>query len=208
MSFKKNGYQIVKKAISRELCDFICTYLLLKENATINMYQNKLVKPHDYFGVFGDGQMNGFEKDKSKWKDHSYSCYGDVVIETLCAQLTPKIEKLTKLKLVPTYCYLRIYENGSILKKHTDRPACEISSTIFFGGDKWPIFVDGKKVDLKESDILIYKGFDLPHWREEFKGKKCVQAFMHWNDINGPYGIKNKFDGRPCLGYPQGKPIR
>ena len=52
MSFKKNGYQIVKNVISRELCDFICTYLLLKENAAINMYQNKLVKPHDYFGVF------------------------------------------------------------------------------------------------------------------------------------------------------------
>ena len=43
MSFKKNGYQIVKNVISRELCDFICTYLLLKENAAINMYQNKLV---------------------------------------------------------------------------------------------------------------------------------------------------------------------
>ena len=164
MSFKKNGYQIVKNVISRELCDFICTYLLLKENAAINMYQNKLVKPHDYFGVFGDSQMNGFEKDKSKWKDHSFSCYGDVVIETLCAQLTPKMEKLTKLKLVPTYCYFRIYEKGSILRKHKDRPACEISSTLFFGGDKWPIFVDGKKVDLKESDFLIYRGFDLPHW--------------------------------------------
>ena len=31
---------------------------------------------------------------------------------------------------------------------------------------------------------------------------------MHWNDINGPYGIKNRFDGRPCLGYPEGNPIR
>ena len=134
--------------------------------------------------------------------------YADPIMESLMLTKKEIMEKETGLELLPTYAFWRMYSNLAELRKHKDRPACEISSTLFFGGDKWPIFVDGKKVDLKESDFLIYRGFDLPHWREEFKGRKCVQAFMHWNDINGPYGIKNRFDGRPCLGYPEGNPIR
>ena len=33
-------------------------------------------------------------------------------------------------------------KNGDILKRHKDRPSCEISTTINLGGDPWPIFID------------------------------------------------------------------
>ena len=29
------------------------------------------------------------------------------------------------------------------LKRHKDRPSCEISTTLNLGGDPWPIFIDG-----------------------------------------------------------------
>jgi hypothetical protein len=29
------------------------------------------------------------------------------------------------------------------LRRHKDRPSCEISTTLNLGGDPWPIFIDG-----------------------------------------------------------------
>ena len=89
------------------------------------------------------------------------------------------MEELTGKQLVPTYSYARIYKNGDELKRHKDRPSCEISTTINLGGEPWPIFIDGTgannvideyknihkpnapkgtKVDLEIGDMLIYEG--------------------------------------------------
>ena len=58
----------------------------------------------------------------------------------------------------------------------------------------------GTKVNLKPGDMLLYRGVDLEHWREPFKGKLCGQVFFHYN---GPFKTKNMFDGRSVLGLPQ-----
>lgn len=50
--------------------------------------------------------------------------------------------------------------------------------------------------------MLIYKGCELEHWREPFQGYDCGQVFMHYNDEDGPFADKNKWDGRPMLGLP------
>ena len=79
-----------------------------------------------------------------------------------------------------------------------------------FGGDEWPIYLEpsgdvgkeGVKVDLEPGDMLIYRGCDVEHWREPFKGENCAQVFLHYNDLSGEFGQKNKFDGRPILGLP------
>ena len=82
------------------------------------------------------------------------------------------------------------------LKRHKDRFSCEISTTMNLGGDDWPIYLepsgkDGKatkgiKVDLKPGDMLVYSGCELEHWREKFKGKECVQVFLHYNNRKTP----------------------
>ena len=57
----------------------------------------------------------------------------------------------------------------------------------------------GREVLLAPGDMLIYRGCELEHWREAFKGEYCVQVFLHYNR----QGKKdNKFDGRPFLGLP------
>ena len=48
--------------------------------------------------------------------------------------------------------------------------------------------------------MLVYSGCELEHWREKFKGKECVQVFLHYNkadDNKSPL-----LDGRPHLGIP------
>ena len=80
---------------------------------------------------------------------------------------------------------------GETLLAHRDRPACEISSTIFVGGDPWEIHInsyDGSShvVQQEPGDALIYRGCDLIHWREEFEGKEHAQVFIHYVDQDGP----------------------
>jgi hypothetical protein len=74
------------------------------------------------------------------------------------------------------------------------------------GGDKWPIYLKSNnkkiKVDLNPGDMLVYKGCDLEHWREVFRGKDCVQVFLHYNNRKTPGADKNIFDRRKHLGLP------
>ena len=140
------------------------------------------------------------------WKDRQvpnvYSEYADNVMETLLMKVLPLMQKETKLELIPTYAYTRVYEKGSKLKKHKDRPSCEISSTLHLGGNQWDIFIENKKINLNIGDMLIYSGCDLEHWREPFEGDLCSQVFLHYNKIEGEFADKNLFDGRPLLGLP------
>lgn len=196
MSFKKNNYLIVKKAVSKELCFFLKEYILLKEQVAKIVIKNGLMLPnYPFFGVFGDGQVNT-----------AYSHYADIAMEILLKNLKPKIENLIKIKLIETYSYLRVYRKDDVLKRHVDRESCEISTTLNLGGDLWPIFIDAStkknkkeiKVNLNPGDMLIYKGCILEHWREPFKGNTCVQVFFHYNEKNGKYN--NLYDGRSILG--------
>ena len=60
----------------------------------------------------------------------------------------------------------------------------------------------GIKVDLKPGDMLVYSGCELEHWRDKFKGKECIQVFLHYNNRKTPGAKENIFDKRPHLGLP------
>lgn len=200
MSFKKNKYIVVKNALEKNVAQFIFNYFKIKKEV-FNYLRNIKYLPENVtlFGIDNDTQVPG-----------SYSHYGDIAMDTLLLKMKPIMEKNTNLKLVETYSYARIYKKGDILKRHKDRPSCEISCTLNLGGDMWPIFIEpsgkegkkGIKVNLKQGDMLIYRGDELEHWREPFDKKECVQVFLHFNNINSKYKKSNKYDGRPMLGIP------
>jgi hypothetical protein len=211
MSFKKNKYCVVKKVVSKELIDFIYQYFLNKKKVANILFESKYISPFtEYFGTWDDEMI-----------PNTYSHYSDIVMETLLEKLKPIMEKHTNLKLTEAYSYARIYKKGDVLKRHKDRFSCEISTTINLGGDSWPIYIEpdktkgkyesfgyvsdntkGIKIDLKPGDMLIYKGCDLEHWREEFTGEKCAQVFLHYNNTKTKGSKENKFDTRYCLGLP------
>ena len=56
------------------------------------------------------------------------------------------------------------------------------------------------EIILNPSDMLIYRGCEIEHWRNKFEGNICAQVFLHYNDINGPFKLNNKYDNRPFLG--------
>ena len=186
-----NKYQVIKEALNKELANFIFNYFLLKRDAVDFMYKNNIIHDTGMFGTWTDEQI-----------PNTYSHYADQVMETLLSKMLPVMAKETGLDLVPTYSYARAYKRGDELKKHKDRPSCEISTTLNLGGDPWPIFIEGTKVLLEVGDMLVYSGCELEHWREPFEGQVCGQVFLHYNHRNGPFAEKNKFDRRPMLGLP------
>ena len=50
--------------------------------------------------------------------------------------------------------------------------------------------------------MLIYRGHNMEHWREPFKGKECFQVFLHYNNIKTKNAKEHIFDKRPHLGLP------
>ena len=200
MSFKKNKYTVLKKAISPELADFIYKYFSNKRKVARFLFDQKYLSPFNTeYGVWNDQQI-----------PNTYSHYSDIAMETLLTEVQPVMEKHTGIKLSPTYSYARIYKQGDVLARHKDRYSCEISTTLNLGGEPWPIYLDptGKKgqagieINLNPGDMLIYSGCDLEHWREEFKGKNCGQVFLHYNKTNSKTSKVNEFDKRPFLGLP------
>lgn len=197
MSFKKNKYSVIKKAISKELANFIFSYFKLKRKVYQTLLSSNYINPNlEIFGYYKDDQV-----------PNTYSHYADIAMESLLVQLKPIMEKTTKLKLVETYSYARIYKKGDILHKHKDRPSCEISTTLNLGGDMWPIYIKNiqdkeVKISLEPGDMLVYSGCDLEHWRNKFNKKECAQVFLHYNNKHSNYGEENKFDNRPHLGLP------
>lgn len=207
--FKKDRYIIIKNIISKDLAQYLYNYLSVKKQVFYTMKNINYLSPFDEsYGSHGDIQAPG-----------TWSCYGDIAMDTLLLKCQNEIEKVTDLKLVPTYTYTRLYKKGDILQRHKDRESCEITTTLFLGGDKWPIYLEtdqkhgtyngkdyipgktkGKKIDLDQGDILIYYGSDLEHWREKFKKEECCQVFFHFNTSENK--IPNIFDGRPHMGLP------
>ena len=214
MSFKKNKYQVIRGAISKDVADLAYRYLQISAEADHWMLENNVThKSNRLLGNFNDPQV-----------PNSYAKYGDRLMETLLVKTIDVMQKKTGLKLVPTYSYTRLYRTGNILNRHKDRPSCEISTTLCLGGDHWPIYLDptgadnviheykgiikpgapkGVEVNLKPGDMLIYSGCDLEHWREPFQGKLCGQVFLHYNHADGRFAKTNLYDKRPMLGIPK-----
>ena len=214
MSFKKNKYTIIRKAIDKDLAAFVANYFTMQKQVLDTCRQARYISPYE--------TLLGYYEGENEQIPNTYSCYSDIAMETLMLKCQPVMEKTTGLKLYPAYTYARIYKKGDVLKRHKDRFSCEISTTMNLGGDDWPIYLEpdstkggvkegigyvsdntkGIEVNLKPGDMLVYSGCELEHWRKPFKGKECIQVFLHYNNRKTPGARDNMFDKRPHLGLP------
>ena len=156
-------YKIIDNFLSKEEIDLLDKYTDMKHRTNIK----------------------NFDTVQSPVMDSRF--YGDPLMDSLMLSKLNLMEKETGKKLLPTYAFWRMYTKFADLKKHKDRPACEISVTVNIGSDgtAWPIYREGNKVELKSGDAVIYLGCELEHYREEFKGDWCAQVFLHYVDEKG-----------------------
>ena len=87
MSFQKNKYTVIKKAISKELANFVYKYFCNKRKVARFLFDQRYISPYtEYFGVWNDEQV-----------PNTYSHYSDIAMETLLQEVKPVMEKQTKL---------------------------------------------------------------------------------------------------------------
>jgi hypothetical protein len=183
-AFRRQGYLILRALMEPALADFLWSYVHTMIACRLLSFSGDAVVPN------------------------TLCAYGDPAFDGLLEYLRPRIEEHSGLRLSPTYSYFRLYKHGDTLKRHCDRPACEVSVSLNIGqvpSDAWPLYVEGNVGPygalLSPGDGLLYRGIDLSHWREPFPGNQLVQVFLHYVDRDGPYAAQ-KFDGRVSLMRP------
>jgi hypothetical protein len=189
MSFQTNGYQLVE-AISSDTAKLLATEFEIVRD---NIARERGVDKESYMGC------DQVEK--------SFAWYGTYGFEALLLHLKPLVEQVTGKRLYPTYNFARMYYNGATMAVHRDRPSCQYSATITIDVDEtgpWEIWMENKfgdcsPVSIPVGSMLVYCGDKLAHWREEYKGKRQIQAFLHYVDADGQYA-DFKYDKRPMLG--------
>ncbi len=170
--FEENGYLVIKNII--DIQELVCEI-----PETRGMY--------NYYGSLENVSYNPVESQVPG----SISRYRYPKYKYLHSEIRMKIENIIGNKLFNTYYFDRFYFVGQELKKHLDRPSCEISATVHISSNLtkcWPIYIKspdvygenkgdiikkGKisKVCLNPGDAIIYKGCERPHWREPMKSK-------------------------------------
>ena len=95
--FRVNRYQVIKKAVSFELANFIFNYFLLKRDAVKYMYEKNIHSESPLLGTWFDKQV-----------PNTYSIYAAHVMETLMMKVLPVMRQETGLQLIPTYSYARL----------------------------------------------------------------------------------------------------
>jgi hypothetical protein len=191
--FEEYGYDVADEVISEETAKLL--------EISMNMHRDC-----KYFTNRVSPDQIGYHNDILVEK-----CFGDYSIlpcEALLEMVIPTVEFIVGKSLYPTYSYARIYYEGAEMREHKDRPSCEYSATMTISIDEtpWDIWIedlkgDRKSISLPTGSMMIYQGTRCPHWREPYKGKKQIQVFLHYVDVNGKY-YNEMYDGRAMLASP------
>jgi len=116
----------------------------------------------------------------------SHSKYNYISFLELLCEKTQEVSSILEETVLPTYAYSRVYFKDSVLERHTDRDACEISLTVHLNGDKqWPISIktptgEERSVTLNPGDAMLYLGKIAEYWRDSYGGEHYAQVFLHY----------------------------
>jgi hypothetical protein len=163
MTIKDFKYKLIKNFLSEDEIKLLKDYCIIKHRINTQTFDFKQNENGDTF------------------------FYADPLMESLMINKLKLMQKETGLELIPTYAFWRMYSMFADLKKHVDRPSCEISVTVMIGSDgtKWPIYMNGAEINMEPGDAAVYLGCEIEHWREEFNGDWHAQTFLHYVDKNG-----------------------
>lgn len=200
-NFEKNGYIYLPKMIENPQ-SLVCE--VPKERGQFKYHKNDICERLPEEQV--DGSFSRYNFPCSAYKE-------------LYFLVRKELETILGMDLFPTYYFDRFYFVGQELKRHIDRPSCEVSVTIQIGSNRqepWPIWFkkpNGEEtfINMNNGDAVIYKGCEIEHWREPLRSKynkfeqqiiKMVnkedntyhhQIFLHYVNANGPY-VQHAYD--------------
>ena len=126
-----------------------------------------------------------------KQVDLRRSMYRQPTVAALHNGLARLLSDIAGQPLIGSFNQLGLYEAGSVLEKHRDRPQCVLNLSLVLDmqgppgeGEPppWPIYIemDGKMeaVNLEIGDGLVYSGVEVLHWRDALPaGQRAIVAF-------------------------------
>lgn len=124
------------------------------------------------------------------------SIYNEAMARYFHHQLNYVVNQITPEDVIPSYCYLSVYQPGAVLRKHRDRRQCAWNMSLILDmepeqpqAEAWPIYLElpsgRQEVRLEMGDAVIYRGHDIDHWREALGEHQRVTAcFYHFVDEN------------------------
>ena len=139
------------------------------------------------FGTLGYREGQVVYKEEDGQVPTAFSRYGYPPFENIHDLVRQALENTLGFELFPTYYFERFYWKDSVLKKHVDRPACEISVTIQISSNTkpWPIFFKKPNGEttcliLGDGDGVVYKGMELEHWRDNLDSRfNKIQRYIN-----------------------------
>lgn len=116
--------------------------------------------------------------------------------QQLALDLQAEHEAWAGMRLELSYCYgIRVYQRGTFLYNHVDRPGHVISSAICVDADldsPWPLHleaIDGavSQVDVAPGEFVFYEGTRLAHGRPyPLQGDFYAAIFVHYRPVGSP----------------------
>lgn len=173
-SLRTNQFVIVRNAISPILAGALRRYYrTLRENG---------------FFLLDTGQVPGGRD----------GVYCDAASRFIQHQLVRLVDSVTGERSMPSYTWVFRYREGAELERHTDRDQCRWNMSLCVDSEPerdrsevWPIYVeaDGRpqRCDLEIGDCLLYRGNEVPHWRDPLGGGAVTMALLHY--------VASDFDG-------------
>ena len=167
-------------------------YLIIKNLCDPEKLFDSVPKERGVFNWRGSDKLDKFTYEEIETQvNGSVARYWHPQYRKIHSEIRLILERVIGRKLYNTYYYDRFYFPGQELKKHTDRPACEISVTIHISTnikESWPIWIktpdtfedktmktliangENRFVHLEAGDGMVYKGCERPHWRDPMPG--------------------------------------
>ena len=165
-------------------------YLIIKNLCDPKKLFHSVPKERGLFNWKGSDKLDKFTHEEVETQvNGSVARYWHPQYRKIHSEIRLILERIIGRKLYNTYYYDRFYFPGQELKKHTDRPACEISVSIHVSTnikESWPIWIktpdtfedktmkiangENRFVHLEAGDGMVYKGCERPHWRDPMPG--------------------------------------
>lgn len=168
--YQQFGYQLISGLLNDEECALYTRIVLdLKRGGFLASEENG---DSQYKNSFGRGALPFFDD--------------------LMARLTPRISQTVGIPLKPSASYVRLYQRGSVLHKHLDRPELEHTMSLTLGktvSTDWPLLAEDQHKQTISLTVPVgagamLSGRRLPHWREPLEcadDEYVVQLFLHWS---------------------------
>jgi hypothetical protein len=138
--------------------------------------------------LIAEGHLRFNDAQSNRYYKHS-----EPMTVWLHQQLEAPIQSLVDSPIKRSYAFLGGYVAGSDLKRHVDRAQCEYTLSITLDAQPgcgrdgaWPLGLTDRHgrdrwVRLAPGDALLFRGRELPHYRERLaEGRSSTSAFLHF----------------------------